>query len=339
MCPSNPVKLARLHHLLVSTLTEQPLSQQEARDPDSIGPHIAESHPLRILLAEDNAVNQKVSLLLLEKAGYHADIAANGLEVLEALERQPYDVILMDVQMPEMDGIETTRHIRLRWPGAQSPWIIALTATTLRGDRDQLIAVGMNDYVSKPIHLRDLLEALKRCTPCYLGEPFAPPRQPDGPEQEGQGEDQGPGKPGEPVEDENVLPTQDDHRGQAVLALATLERFRADMGTTSDELDELTTLFLNDAGKIVQDMPGAVEAENLPLLMHLAHTLKSPSATIGAERLAACCAKLEHIIRYGSGGDISEQVACIEMEYEQVRQALGCVPDISEVGDHREEGV
>jgi signal transduction histidine kinase/DNA-binding response OmpR family regulator/HPt (histidine-containing phosphotransfer) domain-containing protein len=339
MCPSNPVKLARLYHLLVSTLTKQPLSQQEERDTDSIGPHIAESHPLRILLAEDNTVNQKVSLLLLEKAGYHADIAANGLEVLDALERQSYDVILMDVQMPEMDGIETTRHIRLRWTAEQSPWIIALTATTLRGDRDQLIAVGMNDYVSKPIHLRDLLEALKRCTPCRMGEPAAPAHPPDEPEQDSQGEEQGQGEVGEPVDVEKVHPAQDDQRERAVLARATLEQFWDDMGTTSEGLHELTTLFLDNAWKIVQDMPGAAEAENLPLLMHLAHTLKSTSATMGAERLATCCATLEHIIRYGSAGDISEQIACIEAEYEQVRQALVSVADVPEVVDHREEGV
>ena len=115
-------------------------------------------HPLRILIAEDNIINQKVILKMLNKLNYHADVAANGLEVLAALERQAYDVVLMDVQMPEMDGLDAAKKIREKWP--EGPKIIAITAYAMQGDREKCIASGMNDYITKPVNLDELRSAL-----------------------------------------------------------------------------------------------------------------------------------------------------------------------------------
>ncbi len=131
---------------------------------------LAKRVPLRILLAEDNQINQKVALKMLEKMGYRADLAANGLEVLQALERQPYDVILMDVQMPEMDGLEASRQIRSRLPPELRPRIVAMTANAMDEDRDTCLASGMDDFVSKPVAPRFLAAALARCG----GEPKGP---------------------------------------------------------------------------------------------------------------------------------------------------------------------
>jgi signal transduction histidine kinase/ligand-binding sensor domain-containing protein/CheY-like chemotaxis protein len=122
----------------------------------------AERRPLRILLAEDNKVNQLVGLRMLERLGYQADVAANGVEAVEAATRTSYDLILMDVQMPEMDGMEATREIRRRLPGQSGPCIVALTAHAMRGDREQCCAAGMDDYLSKPLELEALRAALER---------------------------------------------------------------------------------------------------------------------------------------------------------------------------------
>jgi PAS domain S-box-containing protein len=116
---------------------------------------------LRILIAEDNAVNQKVALRMLERLGFRADIAANGIEVLQALDMRPYDVILMDVQMPEMDGLEASRRIRQQFP-TSGPYIIATTAYALKGDKERCLSAGMNDYISKPIQMQELAAAIRK---------------------------------------------------------------------------------------------------------------------------------------------------------------------------------
>jgi CheY-like chemotaxis protein len=131
----------------------------------TLDPEMAKRQPLRILLAEDNIVNQKVALRLLDRMGYRADLAANGLEVIDALERQDYDVILMDIQMPEMDGLETSRQITTRWAGKNRPAIIAMTASAMEGDREAALAAGMDDYVTKPIRVEELVGALSKVSP------------------------------------------------------------------------------------------------------------------------------------------------------------------------------
>lgn len=133
-----------------------PPKTQDTKRPDVI----VLQKPLRILLAEDNAVNQKVALQMLKRLGYSADVAANGLEVLQALERQPYDIVLMDIQMPEMNGIDAAKKIRELWPNG--PKIIAITAYALEGDKEKCIQAGMDYYISKPIQVGELQSALTR---------------------------------------------------------------------------------------------------------------------------------------------------------------------------------
>ncbi len=124
---------------------------------------MAARHPLRILLAEDNAVNQKLALRLLQQMGYRADLASNGAEAVECVERQTYDLVLMDVQMPEMDGLEATRRIVTQQPG-QRPRIVAMTANAMQGDREACLAAGMDDYITKPIRVDALVEALSHAS-------------------------------------------------------------------------------------------------------------------------------------------------------------------------------
>ncbi|MEM9089544.1 MAG: DUF3365 domain-containing protein [Cyanobacteria bacterium P01_F01_bin.53] len=124
---------------------------------------LAKQYPLKILAAEDNLVNQQLVYQWLDKLGYRVDFAGNGLEVLEALRRQSYDVVLMDVQMPEMDGLCATQEIHQQWPAHERPFIIAMTANAMQGDRDRCLSVGMDDYISKPIRAPELRDALERC--------------------------------------------------------------------------------------------------------------------------------------------------------------------------------
>jgi CheY-like chemotaxis protein len=122
---------------------------------------MATRHPLRILLAEDNVVNQKLALRLLSQMGYRADLASNGIEAIESIERQTYDLVLMDVQMPEMDGLEATRRITAKWQANERPRIVAMTANAMRGDREACLAAGMDDYVTKPIRVDELVRAVQ----------------------------------------------------------------------------------------------------------------------------------------------------------------------------------
>jgi|CXWL01.1.fsa_nt_gi PAS domain S-box-containing protein len=159
---AKPVKPSQLLDAVRGILG--PTSARTGGEPTAPSPTAGRTtHPDRILLAEDNAVNQKVALHMLTKLGYRADVAANGLEVLAALQRQTYDVILMDMQMPEMDGLEATRRIIQTHPTRrQRPWIIALTANAMEGDREICLEVGMDDFLSKPIRREEMAAAIAR---------------------------------------------------------------------------------------------------------------------------------------------------------------------------------
>jgi len=156
---TKPVKEAQLFNAL-STIFGAP-SNETAKTKPPVDTNLAANHPLRILLAEDNVVNQKVALKILNRMGYRADVASNGKEAVDAVARQTYDVVLMDVQMPEMDGVQATAKIREQF-GDNRPWIIALTANALQGDRERYLGVGMDDYLSKPIRVEDLIKALSQ---------------------------------------------------------------------------------------------------------------------------------------------------------------------------------
>jgi signal transduction histidine kinase/CheY-like chemotaxis protein len=160
---AKPLRQSQLFDTLMSLLGHEAASRRSVVAPAkaALDAAMAQRHPLRILLAEDNAVNQKLALRLLQQMGYRADVASNGIEAVESVARQTYDVVLMDVQMPEMDGLEATRRIVARWPLAtERPRIVAMTANAMAGDRDMCMAAGMDDYVSKPIRVEALVEAL-----------------------------------------------------------------------------------------------------------------------------------------------------------------------------------
>ena len=257
---------------------------------------------LRILLAEDNAVNQKLALRFLQKLGYRADVAGNGLEVLQALHRQVYDVVLMDVQMPQMDGLEATRRIRQEWSSktgetpAPRPWIIAMTANAMHGDREACMAAGMDEYISKPIQMELLLQALKNV--------------------EGAGEALS-GAGGERV-DVSPVPLP------AALNAKALQALRAMVGEDSpDVFAQVIDSYLEDAPKQVQAIRSAMKMGDAAAVAQAAHTLKPTSATLGAITLAQLCKEIEAMSRAGNISEVlGQKVQQLAVEYEQVKAAL-----------------
>jgi CheY-like chemotaxis protein len=241
---------------------------------------------LRILLAEDNAVNQKVALRLLEQLGYGADVASNGREAIEALERQPYDVVLMDVQMPELDGLDATRQICERWPEETRPHIVAMTANALPEDREACFAAGMNDYVAKPIRAEELVAALKRAKPLANG---------DGGSAVG-------------------FVSLDDE------ALGSLRELGGD-----EFLGEVIDAFLADAPALVATLRSSLEERNAEELRRAAHTLKSNGATLGAGEFAELCRTLEQRAKSEELDGASELVDRIEQEYRSLEEALSAL--------------
>jgi CheY-like chemotaxis protein len=164
---AKPIRQSHLFDTLVSLLAHEGAAKPAAEP--AARPHLdatlAARHPLRILLAEDNVVNQKLALRLLQQMGYRADLASNGLEAIESVQRQAYDVVLMDVQMPELDGLDATRRICELLPPGQRPRIVAMTANAMQGDREMCIEAGMDDYLTKPIRVDRLVEALSAAAP------------------------------------------------------------------------------------------------------------------------------------------------------------------------------
>jgi signal transduction histidine kinase/DNA-binding response OmpR family regulator len=161
---TKPLKPSHLYDALIGIFSTVPEKLTSKTPEPAIGRPLDARVPLRILLAEDNVVNQKVALSLLQKLGYRADVAANGFEVMHALKRQPYDVVLMDVQMPELDGLEASRRICREWPEERRPRIVAMTAGAMEEDRRACLEAGMDDYIAKPVRLANLQRALERAT-------------------------------------------------------------------------------------------------------------------------------------------------------------------------------
>ena len=157
---TKPIKQSQLFDSLAAVFSDVKKIHVNQTAPErfKLDPEFATRHPLRILLAEDLVVNQKLALRLLEQMGYRADIASNGVEAIESVERQAYDVVLMDVQMPEMDGLEATRQIRKK--ELRQPFIIAMTANAMQGDREMCLEAGMNFYITKPIRVPELVAGL-----------------------------------------------------------------------------------------------------------------------------------------------------------------------------------
>jgi PAS domain S-box-containing protein len=279
---AKPVRASQLYNALLKALAEH-VGQPEAAEELVEEEGKPATSPLRILLAEDNAVNQKVALRLLDQLGYQADVAWNGVEALEALERQPYDVVLMDVQMPELDGLDASRQICERWPAEVRPRIIAMTANALPEDREACFAAGMDGYVAKPIRPNELGAALSRVRPL-----------------------------------EGTTASADD--GAVGLDASALESLRELGG--EEFVAEVVDTFLIDAPALVASLRTTHEQGATEELRRAAHTLKSNGATLGAESFSELCRELEQRARSRQLDGTAELVDRIEREYGALEETL-----------------
>lgn len=294
---TKPVREAHLYDCLRTLMGLSPEDKQEAVD------RLVTSHSLReeaarnrarILVVEDNEVNQMVAVRILDKLGYRTDVAANGLEAVDAHASRTFDAILMDCQMPEMDGYEATGAIRRAEAvtGKHTP-IIAMTANAMQGDREKCLAAGMDDYISKPIRREDLVATLRRfiSVPTSSGADLGRSNQAEAHE--------------EPV-DHAVI---QELRGVA----------HRDQG---DFVVELIDQFLQDSTSRLAVLRTAIEGRDTSGITKAAHGLKGSSGTMGARRMATLCARLEAAGRLGQTSGTTELVRELDSEFRKVRAAL-----------------
>lgn len=294
---NKPIRTAQLYDSLVGIFDPQ---ARKTYTTAGITPDMPPGRPmLKILLAEDNVVNQKVALNMLKRLGYRADIVANGYEVLDALERQNYDVVLMDVQMPDMDGIEATLQIKKDFKGKTCPRIIAMTASSMQGDKEKCLASGMDDFISKPVDIKELLSALKKCytkEPNFLQDKSAQIKN---------------------FEDEEMLPSLN---LKAIEALKELQSFQEE--GEPNLIVELVDLFLEDTPKKLSSLKESLIEESPKQLERTAHALKSSTANLGASQMMNYCQELEKIGKENSTKGAGEILEKLEKEFQKVSLLL-----------------
>jgi signal transduction histidine kinase/DNA-binding response OmpR family regulator/HPt (histidine-containing phosphotransfer) domain-containing protein len=313
---TKPIKPSSLFDALVSISTGKltRVVAREAKGASEFDAEMGERWPLRILLAEDNATNQKLALRVLARMGYHADVAANGLEVLQALERQLYDVVLMDVQMPEMDGLEATRALRSELPDSRQPHVIAMTANAMQGDREMCLAAGMNDYVSKPIRIGELVKALSKSQPLGSGQT---------PRAASAGDRVSEGIPGGIVVAAPApIDVSEEAPDAADLDPKALDNLLAMLGGEFDYLVELIDSFLEDAPQLLSELDQHVQSGDADGVRRVAHSLKSNGADFGAITFSTLCKDLEMVGKSGVLNGVAGLVARVGSEYGKVEVAL-----------------
>ncbi len=287
-----PVRPAQLLDALCRALDVQVARDKKSPFTPSFDSDFARRLPLRVLLADDNPINQKVGLSVLHKLGYRAEVAQNGLEVIKAIEHKPFDILFLDVQMPEMDGLECARILTQRWTRDRRPVIIAMTGNALIGDREKCLAAGMDDYISKPVRIADLQTTLERWGPTkahkhdtayYLRHPA----------------NLSPG-----LLDENVI--------------ADLRDIPATHGVSM--VRELIDLFLETAPTRVMQI--AQSAANPKQLAFHAHALKSMSLNLGCRSIIDLTQRLENLGNSGSSIGAGEIIQELQVVFTQTKVQL-----------------
>jgi CheY-like chemotaxis protein/HPt (histidine-containing phosphotransfer) domain-containing protein len=307
-CLTKPLKPVQLREALVRVVSGAKTSSIRPAPAARLDPGLAQRLPLRVLLCDDNVVNQKVALRLLQQMGYQAELAVNGIEALAALARQPYDIVFMDVMMPEMGGLEATRIIRERqqqrerFPTYKTPIIVvAMTANAMQGDREKCLAAGMDDYLAKPVRLEDVRAIIERwaAVAAMTESPGAPAVTPSA-----------------------ALETRPAGGTAQEIGPVDMERLNEFTDGNPESLKELATLYLNQTAEQLEQLDSAVAAGVASEVRRLAHSCAGASATCGMRRLAPILRELEN---KGLTGDLSNAAQlCVQAnaEFQRIRSFL-----------------
>lgn len=287
---AKPVKASQLRKLLLGLVGEKApssLSSSPAAPPSIWDATLASRYPLQILVAEDNPVNQKVIRLMLERLGYRPDIVGNGLEAVQALRLRPYDLVLMDMQMPELDGLAATRRIRAELPPERQPRIVVLTANVFSEGRAAAEAAGVDGYLTKPLEPAALVRVLQGSLPLPI-----PASQEEDP-------------PLDPV---------------------ILAQVRA-VFSSPEAWQEMIQTYRQDSEALLGSLRQALEQRDPQAIARLAHRLKGSSSTLGAKRLAELCQQLEKLVHAEPASSvkwdtIEQAVQQLEVAYRQVTLSL-----------------
>ncbi len=315
-CLAKPVKPSQLLET-ISDIVAGATPRATTREPRAavVTSDLGRQHPLRILVAEDNRVNQKVAVSMLEKMGYTADVAGDGGEAIQSLERLAYDAVLMDVQMPEMDGFEATRVIQQRWAPDARPYIIAMTANAMAGDRERCVEAGMDDYIAKPVRIEELEAALRRAIARARAE-LAPPAPassdaaPLGPPSAQKSADADPVDAGAP-------PSSD-------LDASALAQLQSELGDETTRM--ILESFLTDTPPLLDRLCERLTAADVAGVQRTAHDVKSTSRTVGAVLVGEIAERIEATARDGSLQGLDAQIAplglALERAYAAVRRVV-----------------
>jgi CheY-like chemotaxis protein/HPt (histidine-containing phosphotransfer) domain-containing protein len=305
-CVTKPVKPSQLQAALLQAAAGGKAAVKPAAQPGKLDNTLGSRLPLRVLLTDDNVINQKVASRLLHQMGYQADIANNGQEAIRALERQPYDVVLMDVQMPELDGLETTRRIRQRQLDPAAPpsfhrpiVIIAMTANAMHGDREKCVAAGMEDYIAKPVRPEMLQAAIERAAQ-ELGRA------------RGSGQT---GLEAAALAAPGMWPTNQDDP----VDLNRLIEFSGDM---AEGFQELVSLYLTQTTQQLEQLRAAVEQGNVERINRLAHSCAGASSTCGMVAIVPLLRQLESLAGENNLGEAPKLFSAIAEEFQRIRRFL-----------------
>ncbi len=259
---------------------------------------LAQHVPVKILIAEDNLINQKLALNIFEGLGYSPKMVNNGLEVIDALKKESYDLIFMDVQMPELDGLETTRFIIQKMDLVQRPIIVAMTAFALEGDKEKCMEAGMDDYISKPFLLEEIVERIRKWGGRY-------------------------------IQARAEMEQQNNHRNaekpsNAVLDMAVVQRLR-DMTAGSDPtfFSNVIAMFVEQGREITAELEMLSKKEDWRAMSKLAHKLKGSALNIGANLLAEVCRQIELVGESPSPADCISLLPTLMKEWKKTEEAFG----------------